>query len=184
MLLFTSCDCSLLLGVGLRLSNFTPDLDAPFAFYPDILSFKFCYLSLFLEFFPLFGVGGFYSFDYFIDIFPGDLRSIWVVGMKCLVAFKPLVVIRGSELVETRRPSFEENRDETLMIWFILVSAAVSSILFKYSLLSVTYVHDSYNGFSIIVPFASSFSVGLLYFIAVSLTVYQLERLLRPVPVN
>lgn len=78
MLLVTIWERSLLLGVGLLLSIFTEDLK-PILEAILLSDYRFgdCiiyYLSFFLEFFPLLGVGGFEGFDYLYDIFPGDLR--------------------------------------------------------------------------------------------------------------
>lgn len=63
------------------------------------------FLSLFLEFLPLIGVGG---FGYLKDIFAGDLRWSFEEGIKNFAEFNPLLFISGKELFEISAPPFYE----------------------------------------------------------------------------
>jgi hypothetical protein len=84
LLLMIICERSLLFGVGLLLSPTLPDdlkppLDTIILLTDYRLGDMIYYLWLFLEFFPLLGVGG---FDYLKDIFAGDLRRNIEEGIK------------------------------------------------------------------------------------------------------
>ena len=124
---------SLLLGVGLLLTILTADFIPLLGIMSENLSdyLLFCYLSLFLEFLPLFGVGGIEYCCLLFDILPGDFRTPEFVGMKYFAALIFLLLIRGSEFVEVRAPITlfdDDNCDETLK-WLIYVPAVSSNIL-------------------------------------------------------